>query len=162
MKEAIYNQIGKELKLATRIDLVTVIVAVVVTLALFPLALIFAASTVGSITGDLTSGLSGMAGMASKTLNATPTIIMFVCILAILAIDWYAARTLLNNKKQRAKLNEGLMKLYKDEGVDQYYDGSIFKSYETRYNLFAVIVTAVGALSIIVPLIIFIDQLTNL
>jgi hypothetical protein len=130
-----------------------------VTLALFPVAAIFAAASVGSITGSLSGGL---AGLRSATFNTTPAIIMFVCILTILAIDWFAVRTLMNNKKQRAKLNEGLMKLYKDEGVDQYYDGSIFKSYETRYNLFAVIVAAVGVLSILVPLIIFIDQLTKL
>jgi hypothetical protein len=163
MKERIYEQISRELKLATRLDLVTVIVAVAVTLlVLFPMAMVFAASSVGSITGDLTSGLSGLPAMRSATLNATPTIIMFVLLLAILAITCYAARTLMNNKKQRAKLNDGLMKLYKDEGVDQYYDGSIFKSYEARYSLFNVIITVVGALSIIIPLVIFIDQLTKL
>ena len=163
MKERIYEQISKELKLATRIDLVTVIVAVAVVLMIFPVAMIFAASSVGSIASGLTNGISGaLANMRSATFNTTPTIIMFVCILVILAITCYAARTLLNNKKQRVKLNEGLMKLYKDEGVDQYYDGSIFKSYEARYNLFTVIITAVGALSIIVPLIIFIDRLTKL
>jgi hypothetical protein len=160
MKEAILKQMSKELKLATRIDLVTVIVAVAVTLTLFPVAAIFAASTVGSITGSITGGISGLG--RTSTFNATPTIIMFVCLLTILAINWCAARMLMSNKKQRAKVNEAMTKLYKDEGVDQYYDGSIFKSYETRYNLFAVIVAAVGALSIIVPLIIFIDQLTKL
>jgi hypothetical protein len=55
-----------------------------------------------------------------------------------------------------------LTKLYKDEGVDKYYDGSIFKGYETRYNLFAVILTAVGAVSVITPLVIFINQLIEL
>jgi hypothetical protein len=163
MKEAILEQMSKELKLATRIDLVTVIVAVAVTLTLFPVAAIFAASSVGSIAGSLSGGITGgLAGMVTKTFNTTPTIIMFVCLLAILAIDWCAARMLMSNKKQRAKVNEAMTKLYKDEGMDQYYDGSIFKSYETRYNLFVVIVAAVGALSIIVPLIVFIDQLTKL
>lgn len=159
MKERIYEQISHELKLAARLDTIIVTISIVVTLILFFLTMGFAASTVGSITSGLTGGLTGL---RSSTFNATPTIIMFVLILAILAINSYAARTLLSNKKQRAKLNEGLMKLYKDEGVDQYYDGSIFKSYETRYNLFAVMVTVVGALSIIVPLVIFINQLTKL
>jgi hypothetical protein len=87
---------------------------------------------------------------------------MFVVILAAVAIDWYAVRTFLNNKKQRGKLNEGLMKLYKDEGMDQYYDGSIFKGYETRYNLFVVMVAAVGAVSVISPLVMFIDKMIAL
>jgi hypothetical protein len=62
----------------------------------------------------------------------------------------------------RAKLNQGLMKLYTDEGVNQYYDDSIFKGYETRYNLFAIILISVGAVSVIAPLVVFIDKLINL
>ncbi|MFA5309732.1 MAG: hypothetical protein WC370_09665 [Dehalococcoidales bacterium] len=159
MKERIFEQVSKELKVATRLDTKMVITAIVVTLILFSLAMGFAFSTV---TPDL-GQYSSLLGISSNaTFNTTPTIIMFVLLLAIIVIDCYAVRTLANNKKQRAKLNEGLMKLYKDEGVDQYYDGSIFKSYETRYNLLSVMVGAVGALSVIVPLTIFIDQLTKL
>jgi hypothetical protein len=54
------------------------------------------------------------------------------------------------------------MKLYKDEGVDQYYDGSIFKGYETRYDLYTIILGAVGAVSVIAPLVIFIDKVVAL
>ena len=160
MKERIHEQISQELKLATRMDLVTVIVALAMTLMLFPLAMVFAASSVGSITGGLTGGLTGE--IITMNFNATPTIIMVVCIAAIIVINLFSVRAMLKNKLQRAKLNDGLMKLYKDEGMDQYYDGSIFKSYETRYNLFAVILAAVGATSVIVTLVIFINQLVQL
>jgi hypothetical protein len=159
MKERIHEQISHELKQATRLDMKIVVLDIVVSLILFFLAMGFAASTVGSITQGLAGGLIAP---RSVSLNTAPTIIMFILILTILAINWFSIRALLNNKKQRAKLNEGLMKLYKEEMVDQYYDGSIFKSYETRYSLFAVILAAVGAMSIIAPLVIFIDHLTKL
>jgi heme/copper-type cytochrome/quinol oxidase subunit 2 len=155
MKERIHEQISNELKQAMRMDTITVIIAIVVSFTLFIAAMIFAASTTGSIMGSMT-------GFRATALNIAPTIIMFVIIIATVAIDWYAIRTLSNHKKQRGKLNEGLMKLYKDEGVDQYYDGSIFKGYETRYDLYMVMLAAVGAVSIITPLVMFIDKVATL
>ncbi|MHB8104211.1 MAG: hypothetical protein ACYDG5_01535 [Dehalococcoidales bacterium] len=155
MKERIHEQISHELKQATRLDTKIAVITIVVSLIMFTIAMIFAYGSTGTITGIL-------GGTRGTVFHTAPTIIMFVSILAILAINWYSIRTLLNNKKQRAKLNKGLVKLYKDEDVAQYYDASIFKGYETRYNLFAIILTAVAAVSVITPLVIFIDRMVNL
>ena len=155
MKERIHEQISYELKQAMRMDTITVIIALTVTLILFAAAAVTASSTTGSIVGSMT-------GFKATSVNTANTIIMWVIILAIAAINWYAVRTLLKHKKQRGKLNEGLMKLYKDEAMDQYYDGSIFKGYEVRYDLYVVMLGAVGAVSVITPLVIFIDKLVAL
>jgi hypothetical protein len=158
MKEKIFEQINKELKLASWLDLVVLTLAVSVTLTLFGIAMVTAAGSVGSMSASLMGGL----GRSIKSFNTVPTIIMFASLAAIVAINWYGIKVLLKNKAQRAKLNEGMMKLYKDEGMDQYHDGSIFKTYETRYTLFAVIMGSVGALSLIATLAVFIDNLTTL
>jgi hypothetical protein len=155
MKERIHEQISLELKQAMRMDTITVIIALTVTLILFAAAAVTASSTTGSIVGSMT-------GFRATSVNTASTIIMWVIILAIVAINLYAVRTLLKHKKQRGKLNEGLMKLYKDEAMDQYYDGSIFKGYEVRYDLYVVMLGAVGAVSVITPLVIFIDKLVAL
>jgi hypothetical protein len=155
MKERIHEQISHELKQAMRMDTITVIIGLTVTLILFAAAAVFAAQTTGSIVGSMT-------GFKATSVNTANTIIMWVIILAIVAINLYAVRTLLKHKKQRGKLNEGLMKLYKDEAMDQYYDGSIFKGYEARYDLYVVMLGAVGAVSVITPLVIFIDKLVAL
>jgi hypothetical protein len=168
MKEKILEQIGKELKLATRVDLAIVVVGILVTLVFFGLAAGSAAATVTQMPNlsGLAGGLGGLLGGASNPqppqFSVSSTIIMFITLIIIFIINWYTIRTLLKNKAQRVKLNEGLMKLYKDETMDQYNDGSIFKTYETRYSLFAVIMGSVMALSIIVPLVIFINKLTEL
>jgi hypothetical protein len=173
MKEKILEQIGKELKLAMRADLLIMVVGIVVTLIFFGLAAGSAAGTVtqtpnlSGLLGGLSGGLGGILGGGASNpqppdFNISPTIIMFVTLIIILVINWYTIRTLLKNKAQRSKLNEGLMKLYKDEAVDQYNDGSIYKTYEARYSLYTVIMGSVMALSIIVPLIIFINKLTEL
>ena len=161
MKDKILEQIGKELKLATHLDLVTMVVAVLVTLIFFGIAGGSAGSTAESMSGGLVGGILG--GATPKiAFQITPTIIMFVALIAIVIINCYAVRVLMKNKVQRAKLNEGLVKLFKDETVDQYNDGSIYKSYETRYSLFAVIMMSVAAVSVIVPLVVFINQMTKL
>jgi hypothetical protein len=168
MKEKMLEQMGKELKLAMRIDLLIMVVGILVTLVFFGLA---AGSAAGTVTtplnlSGLTGGLGGLFGGASNqqspVFHVASTIIMFVTLIIIMVINWYAIRTLLKNKAERVKLNEGIKNLYKDEGMDQYNDGSIYKSYETRYNLFTVIMGSVMALSIIVPLVIFINKLTEL
>lgn len=155
MKERIHEQITTELKQAMRADTVTVVITITVSFLLLIAAAIFAAQSTGSIIGSMT-------GFRANSINTANTIIMFVMILATIAIDWYAVKTLLDHKKQRIKLNEGLMKLYKDEGVEQYYDGSIFKGYEKRYDLHALIIAAVGIVSVITPLVLFIDKVRML
>ena len=168
MKEKMLEQMGKELKLATRVDLVIVVVGILVTLVFFGLAAGAAAATVTQMPNlsGLAGGLSGILGGADNPkppdFHVASTIIMFVTLIIIFVINWYAIRTLLKNKAERVKLNEGMMKLYKDETMDQYNDGSIYKTYETRYSLFAVIMGSVMALSIIVPLVVFINKLTEL
>lgn len=153
MKERIHEQISNELKQATKADLVTIIVTLLVT---FPLAGV----AVGTAFSSVSTSFMSISGRTPEV-SAISVVVFWFCIIAIVVINLYAVLALMQNKARRAKLNEGLMELYKDEGMDKYYDGSIFKSYETRYNTYAVIVGAVGALSVIVPLAVFINQLVN-
>jgi hypothetical protein len=140
-------------------------VGVLVTLLFFGIA---AGSAAGTVTQSLDlSGLGGglFGGLAEQQdpeFSVYATIIMFVTLIIIVIMNWYAIRTLQKNREQRAKLTESMMKLYKDETMDQYNDGSIYKTYETRYSLFTVIMGSVMALSIIVPVVIFIEKLTGL
>jgi hypothetical protein len=163
MKEKIIEHITKELKTAAWIDMLIMVVGVVVTLHLFALAAITAGMSVGSISDAIPSGgILGALTHNNPPFNVVPFIIMVVALAVIGIINWYGVRMLLKNKKQRMLANEGLAKLYKDEALDQYVDGSVFKSYENRYNLFALIFGSLGAMSVVITLIIFINQLTNL
>jgi hypothetical protein len=163
MKEKIIEHITKELKVAAWIDMFIMVVGVLVTLHLFALAAVTAGMSVGSIADAIPSGgIMGILAHNNPAFNIVPFIIMIVALAVIGIINWYGVRMLLKNKKQRVLANEGLAKLYKDEALDQYADGAIFKSYENRYNLFALILGSLGAMSVVITLIIFINQLTNL
>ena len=155
MKERIHEQISHELKQATRQDTAIAVIAILVLVFLFTISMVFAQGSTDTISGLL--GLS-----QTTTISVASIIVMFVSIVATIAVICYSVCTLLKNKKQRAELNQGLVKLYKDSGIAKYYDGTIFKGYETRYNLFAAILIAVGAVSVIAPLVIFIDKMVQL
>jgi len=44
--------------------------------------------------------------------------------------------------------------MYKDQGVEGYYDPSLLKGYNTRYNLFIFAVVCLGVIAIVVPFVI--------
>jgi hypothetical protein len=58
---------------------------------------------------------------------------------------------ILKGKQTRSKLLSGLIKMYKDQGVDGYYDASLLANYSTRYNLFILVVVVLGLIAIVVP-----------
>jgi hypothetical protein len=51
----------------------------------------------------------------------------------------------------RGKLISVLLKMYKDQGVEGYYDVSLLTSYANRYNLFILAVVFTGVIAVIVP-----------
>ena len=164
MKDKILEQVNKELKLGTRMDLVIMLVVVAVTLIFFAVAAGAAdASVESSQSGISLGGLfgSGTTAPPTYTFNFAWTIVCFVTLAVIIFINWGAISVLNKNRERRAAMNEGLARLLKDETLDQYNDGAIYKSYETRYNFFTMFMSAVAALSVIVTVIIFVNQVVT-
>ena len=60
---------------------------------------------------------------------------------------------IVKGKQTRAKLVKGLMQMYKDKEVDKYYDTDLIQNYNTRYNLFMMVVICTGLIAILVPFI---------
>ena len=145
MKERLHEQISEELKQNTRTDTVVVITAIL-------LNLIFL---------GINSGVAGTIrqydyrnGAETVSTNITAVIIMVILLFVIIAINFFVLRILQRGKERRAKLMAGLMKMYQEEGMEQYYDASVEKGYEARYNLFSAIVIALGAVAVLVPILV--------
>jgi hypothetical protein len=64
---------------------------------------------------------------------------------------------LLKGKQTRNKLISGLLKMYKDQGVEGYYDPTLLSNYTTRYNLFILTVLVTGIIAIVVPLVLLLQ-----
>lgn len=81
-------------------------------------------------------------------------ITMFIFVSLTIVVNLVVISGLIKGKQTRFKLLNGLMKMYKDQSVDGYYDISLLGNYNTRYNLFIFAVIFLGLIAIIVPFVI--------
>jgi hypothetical protein len=79
---------------------------------------------------------------------------MFVIVALVIVVNLIVIFGLLKGKQTRSKLISGLLKMYKDQKVEGYYDSSLLINYNTRYNLFILAVVFTGAVAIAIPFII--------
>ena len=91
-------------------------------------------------------------GVATNSDKSGPQwIIFFTFIVLVIVVNLVAEIGIIKGKQTRQKLADGLIKMYKDQGVDGYYDPSLIHNYTTRYNLFMLVVLITGIIAIIVP-----------
>ena len=132
MIERVHEHIIGELGTNTRTDTIFVITAILLNL--------------------LTLGVNS--GLASSRGDTTQTIVMFTFVALIIVVNIVAEIGLIRGRQMRGKLLNGLLKMYKDQGVEGYYDISLIGDYRLRYNLFMLTVMFTGLVAIIIPFII--------
>ena len=94
---------------------------------------------------------SGQASQNPK--NATTWIVFFTFTALVIVINFVVVNGLLKGKQMRTKLITGLLKMYKDNNVEGYYDPTLLTNYATRYNLFLLAVSFTGIVALIVPIV---------
>jgi len=135
MIERVHEHIITELQQNTRTDTIFIIIAILLNL----LAL------------GVNSGISG-----ESTEDTTTWIVFFTFVCLVIVVNFVVVIGLLKGKQTRIKLINGLLKMYKDQGVEGYYDASLLTNYATRYNLFLIAVVFTGLVAIVVPLVLII------
>ena len=132
MIERVHEHIIAELQQNTRSDTIFIIVAILLNLVALGVN-------------------SGVAAGSNK--DATAWIVFFTFVCLVIVINFVVEIGLIKGKQSRIKLISGLLKMYKDQGVEGYYDESLLNNYSTRYNLFLLAVVFTGLVAIIVPLV---------
>lgn len=134
MIERVHEHIITELQQNTRTDTIFVVTAIFLNL--------------------LTLGInSAVVGGSGSNRTTTTWVVFFTFIVLVIVVNFVVEIGLLKGKQTRIKLINGLLKMYKDQGVEGYYDVSLLSNYSTRYNLFILTVVVTGLIAIIVPLI---------
>lgn len=123
MVEKVHDHIIEELKTNNRTDIIFVIAALIL----------------------------NFIGLIANSSSRENLIVMFIFIALIIVVNVVVEIGLLKSMQTRQKLLSGLIKMYEDKGVDQYYDKSILKAYDTRYKLFMFVVLFTGLVAILVP-----------
>ena len=132
MIERVHEHIITELQQNSRADTIFILTAILLNL--------------------ITLGVnSGVASGGNKDVTAWTVFFTFLCLLIV--VNFVVEIGLIKGKQTRIKLISGLLKMYKDQGVDGYYDESLLKNYSLRYNLYIVAVVFTGLTAMVVPLI---------
>jgi len=132
MIERVHEHIITELQQNARTDTIFIVTAILLNLVIL---------AVNSI-------------ISAEDESATATIVMFLFVCLVIVINIVVIFGLLKGKQTRMKLINGLLKMYKDQGVEGYYDASLLTNYNTRYNLFIIAVVFIGVMAIAVPFVI--------
>ncbi|GAI06428.1 unnamed protein product [marine sediment metagenome] len=133
MLEQIHKHLVSEIQQNTRTDTIFIITAILLNL--------------------LSLGINS--AMASESRKDTSLfLVMFIIVALVIVVNIIVIIGLIKGKQTRVKLTNGLIKMYKDQNVDKYYDSSLLLNYNTRYNLFILVVVFIGAIAIAIPFII--------
>lgn len=128
MIERVHQHIVEELQQNTRTDTIFIVTAILLNL--------------------LTLAVNSSIGQGKSASRIT---IMLIFVSLTIVVNLVVIVGVLKGKQTRSKLLSGLIRMYKDQGVDGYYDASLLSNYSTRYNLFILVVVFLGLISIIVP-----------
>ena len=131
MIEKVHDHIIDELDTNTRTDTIFVLTGIILNLII----------------------LGVNSGMAAAGEGAT-NIIFYIMILLLIVVNLIVETGLIKGRQTRKKLLDGILKMYKDQGVEGYYDASLLGDYRVRYNLFMVVVLAFGLVALVIPFVV--------
>lgn len=128
MLETVHNHIIEEMKLNTRTDIIFVLTSIVLN---------FMILAINASLADYSD------------YENLDVMLVFVGLAA--AVNIVAEAGLLKGRQNRYRLLSGLLKMYKDQGVDGYYDSSLLQNYNLRYVMFMLLILLTGIAGILVP-----------
>lgn len=135
MIERVHEHIITELQQNTRTDTVFIITAILLNL--------------------LSLGVNSAVAQSSDK-DTTTWVVFFTFVCLVVVVSFVVEIGLIKGKQTRMKLIGGLLKMYKDQGVEGYYDASLLSNYAIRYNLFLFVVIFTGLIALVVPLVLIV------
>ena len=84
--------------------------------------------------------------------NGGNDLIFAVLVVATLLINVFSVKALIAGRQTRTSLITGLLTMYKDQGVEKYYDPSLLDTYGARYKLFIAVLAVLAFIAVVVPL----------
>ncbi len=135
MIERVHEHIITELQQNTRTDTIFILAAILLNL--------------------LALGINSAVAQGSDK-DVTTWVVFFTFVCLVIVVSFVVEVGLLKGKQTRIKLINGLLKMYKDQGVEGYYDESLLSNYALRYNLFLFVVVFTGLIALVVPTVLII------
>jgi hypothetical protein len=93
-------------------------------------------------------------GYGNNSAQSRSDIILDSFLLITILVNTIVVTVLANGRQSRGKLLDGLLALYSDQQVDQYYDKSLVSNDSVRSLLFVGVVILLALTAIVAPLVI--------
>ena len=138
MLERLHEHINEELRVNTRTDTIFVITAIVFNFVMLAISSVQASEAVDSYNVNTT----------------TPTVVLVITMVVTIIVTGIAVAGLYTGRATRQKLTAGLIQMYKDAEINQYYDETLLSNYMRRYVMFTAIIGLLGVTAILIPLVI--------
>ena len=140
----LHDQMSEEVRLNTRTDTIFVVTAIVLNFILLGSSSVLAAATADQLSG------SG---------DATTSAIVLVIDFAIsIIVNSISIVGLLTGRATRRTLSQGLVKMYEDAQVSQYYHPSLLTNTMRRYVMFIAVIGTLALASILIPLVVLLTS----
>ena len=140
MLHEVHDQLTQEVRINTRTDTIFVITAIV-----FNFIMLGVSSALANAAAD--ELLEGRGG-------TTSAIVLAINVAISILVNGIAIIGLLTGRATRKTLSQGLLKMYEDAEVGQYYHPSLLTNYMRRYVMFVGIIGVLGFASILIPLVV--------
>jgi hypothetical protein len=139
MLESIHEHINQEIRLNTRTDTIFVVTAVIFNFVMLGVSSAMASEAASDLgRGRTTTGL----------------IVLAINLVVSILVNGIAIVGLLTGRATRKTLLQGLLKMYEDMEVSQYYHPSLLTNYMRRYVMFIAIIGLLGITAILIPLVV--------
>ena len=140
MLDKVHAHILDELRINARTDTIFILSAILIN---------FLSLAINSIVSAAANPSYAEVG----TNNSSSILIMFCFVALTIVVCVVSEIGLIRGRQASAKLIKGLIKMYKDNGAEEYYDASLLNHYRTKYNLFMLVILGTGIIAIAVPFI---------
>ena len=136
----LHEHMSEEVRLNTRTDTIFVITAIVLNFILLG-----SSSALAAATADRLSGSGG---------STTSAIVLAINFAISVIVNGISIVGLLTGRATRRTLSQGLLKMYEDAQVSQYYHPSLLTNTMRRYVMFIAVIVTLGLASILIPLVV--------
>ncbi|MBN2500719.1 MAG: hypothetical protein JXB38_08085 [Anaerolineales bacterium] len=137
MLKQVHEHIIGELNQGAKTDTIFVITAIVFNLIVLAINSMIAAET-----------------SSADEYRLSSDIVLVVFIVLVFLVNGISITALTVGKNTRKKLLSGLVAMYADNEVSQYYDTTLLENYDKRYSLFTFVIVSLAATAVLVPLIV--------
>ena len=144
MLHDIHDHINQEVRINTRTDTIFVVTAIVFNFVML------------GVSSALANAAASELGQSRA--GTTSAIVLAIDFTISIVVNGVAITGLLTGRATRKTLSQGLLKMYEDADVSQYYHPSLLANYMRRYVMFITIIGVLGLASILIPLVVLLTS----